>query len=95
MLAGGVMALTGWPLLAASVLALALAAGGCVVLWRRPRRWPLPLRAGALLLCEVLLLWSAAVTLNRGLDLYPTWSSLGAAPPALDAARRLVDCAIQ
>jgi hypothetical protein len=47
-----------------------------VLCWRRLRRWWMPARVAGILVCELLLIFSAGLWLNRADDFYPSWSAL-------------------
>ncbi|WP_139128657.1 hypothetical protein [Micromonospora humi] len=76
----------------------AVAAAGAVAVWRRRPRPGVPLRAGAVLLAELLLVTAVALVVNRAEGFYPTWAALAqdgttahrppATPGRLDATIR-------
>lgn len=71
------MALTGAPLLVLSFVATLAAAALTVRFWRRGGRSRVLTRAGCVLLCEALALFTAGVAVNDYFDgLYPSWSTL-------------------
>ncbi|MFI5834226.1 hypothetical protein ACIA5A_11165 [Micromonospora sp. NPDC051300] len=60
---------------AAGALA-AVAAAGAVAVWRRRPRPGVALRAGVVLLAELLLVTAVALVVNRAEGFYPTWRAL-------------------
>lgn len=68
--------LTGLPLLLISCGVAIGALAALIAGWRRLRAWWLPVRIAGILLCEVLLLLSVALEVNRSGDFYPSWSAL-------------------
>lgn len=83
------MHITGLPLIIVVVLVTGGAVAGTVALWSRGGRWRLPIRTGGVLLCEALVVLSAALIVNREQDFYPSWQSLtGATGPAAAVTAR-------
>ncbi len=71
------MALTGTPLFALSFVALLGSLALTVICWRRGGRLRVLSRAGCILLCEALLLFTGGLAINDSFDgLYPSWSTL-------------------
>jgi hypothetical protein len=82
------VSLIGLPLLVTSIVATLAGFAATVVLWGRGGRLRVPTRTVLILLCEALVIFSAAIVVNRSLDLYPSWSTLvqkAAPPPPPDA----------
>ncbi|WP_405432040.1 hypothetical protein [Micromonospora sp. NBC_00617] len=63
--------------------AAAAAVAYAVTVWRRQPRPRVLLRAGAVLLAELLVVTAAALVVNRVEDLYPTWAALGQRGPVI------------
>lgn len=68
--------LTSLPLLLITCCVAIGVLAALIVGWRRLRGWWLPVRIAGILLCEVLLLLSVALEVNRSGDFYPSWSAL-------------------
>jgi hypothetical protein len=70
------VALTSLSLLLTTCCVTAGAVVALVLSWRHLRRWWIPARVAGILLCELLLLFSVGLWLNRADDFYPSWSAL-------------------
>ncbi len=79
------MSLTGVPLLVLSIGLSLGAFAGTVWCWRRGGWWRPLTRTAGVLACEALVLFTAGLVVNRGLEIFPSWSALfnrhHAAPP--------------
>ena len=70
------MALTGVPLIALTMLAMAVAIAATTLFWNRFGRWRPLVRPAGVLLCEALVVLSAGLVANRHEEFYPSWQAL-------------------
>ena len=72
-------------LLLAAVSTL-VAIAGLAVAWSRMRGWWRVARVGGVIMCQLLIVFTVGVAVNRTEDFYPSWAALrGANPPRITA----------
>jgi hypothetical protein len=78
------MSLTGLPLQLLAVALLIVWVAALALWWSRLRRWWRLARAAGIVLCQLLLVFTVGLAVNRTEDFYPSWAALlGTDPPKI------------